>query len=322
VNASAAPSTEYLASDPLEDSRAFRSALGQYGTGVAVITTLSGGQPVGMTVNSFAAVSLDPPLILWSVQNTSGRAAAFTSAQHFAVNVLSTGQVEVSRIVASPAAGTAPFDRIEWTGGLGGAPLIDGAVARFECRTHDVLPGGDHRILLGRVERCSVRDGGPLLFVQGGYATAEPFPAAAAGEAPAAAPADASIGSDRAQFAQLLTTASHRLSRGFDEHRSRFGLSVAGNRVLKRLSAGPLTVEDLVVSAFLGPRAVEDALSQLIEADLVAADGPLYRQTPAGRAVRQQVAEDARRFNEAALAGLPEADVAAAQRVLSALAHD
>ena len=321
MSASAAPTAEYQASDPVQDGRAFRSALGQYGTGVAVITTLSGGVPVGMTVNSFAAVSLDPPLILWSVQNASGRAAAFIGAEHFAVNVLSAEQLDVSRVVASPDAGTDSFSQIAWTEGLGGAPLIDGAIARFECRAHDVLPGGDHQILLGRVEQCTVREGEPLLFVQGGYATHESFSASRVEAGTVTAASDASAASDPAPFVRLVTAVNHRLSRNFDEHRGRFGLSVASSRVLKRLSAGPLTVEDLVASAFLETQAIEDALSQLTEADLVEGDGPTFRQTLTGRAVREQVAENARHFNDATLAGLPEADVAAAYRVLRALAH-
>ncbi|WP_262107323.1 flavin reductase [Arthrobacter sp. Marseille-P9274] len=321
MTASAAPSLEYVASEPLKDIRAFRSALGQYGTGVAVITAMCDGRPVGMTVNSFAAVSLDPPLILWSVQNASGRAAAFTAAAHFAVNVLAAEQVDISRVVASPMAGIDPFDGIAWTEGMEGAPLIDEAIARFECRTHNVLPGGDHQIILGRVERCTVTEGEPLLFVQGAYATSQSFPASTAAHGPAAASAGASD-SDQAQFAQLVTTVNHRLQRNFDEHRSRFGLTVASSRVLKRLSAGPQMVQELVESAFLGPQAIEDALSQLSERGLVETDGPVYCQTQAGRALREEVAEDARRFNEATLAGLPESDVAAAHRVLMALAHD
>lgn len=314
----AAPGAGYQISDPGQDRRAFRSALGQYGTGVAVITTLNGGLPVGMTVNSFAAVSLDPPLILWSVQNTSGRAPAFVGAQHFAVNVLSADQVDVSRIVASPQSGTGAFEQIEWTEGLAGVPLIEGAIARFECRTYDVLPGGDHQILVGHVERCAVAEGEPLLFVQGGYASAS-FPSSGTGAA--ASTEDTSPESEPAPFAQLVTAVNHRLSREFDEHRSRFGLSVGSSRVLKRLSTGPQTVDELVSSAFLGPQAIEDALSELIEENLVEVTGSGFRQTPEGRSLRLQVAENARRFNEAALSGIPEADVEAAYRVLTALAR-
>lgn len=314
----AAPGTGYQVSDPLQDGRAFRSALGQYGTGVAVITTLNGGRPVGMTVNSFAAVSLDPPLILWSVQNSSGRAPAFAGAQHFAVNVLSADQLDISRIVASPQSGTGAFEQIEWTEGLAGVPLIEGAIARFECRTYDVLPGGDHQILVGHVERCAVAEGEPLLFVQGSYAASAPYSASGPEAATAAAGAPES---EPAPFAQLVTAVNHRLSREFDEHRSRFGLSVGSSRVLKRLSTGPQTVDELVTSAFLGPQAIEDALSELIEANLVEDTGSGFRQTPDGRDLRRQVAENARRFNEAALSGIPEADVEAAHRVLSALAR-
>ena len=197
-----------------------------------------------MTVNSFAAVSLDPPLILWSVQNTSGRAPAFVGAQHFAVNVLSADQVDVSRIVASPQGGAGAFEQIEWTEGLAGVPLIEGAIARFECRTYDVLPGGDHQILVGHVERCAVAEGEPLLFVQGGYAASAPFPSSGPGSE--AATEETSPESEPAPFAQLVTAVNHRLSREFDEHRSRFGLSVGSSRVLKRLSTGPLTVDELV----------------------------------------------------------------------------
>lgn len=315
----AAPGAEYHISDPVQDRRAFRSALGQYGTGVAVITTLNGGLPVGMTVNSFAAVSLDPPLILWSVQNTSGRAPAFVGAQHFAVNVLSADQVDVSRIVASPQGGTGAFEQIAWTEGLAGVPLIEGAIARFECRTYDVLPGGDHQILVGHVERCAVAEGEPLLFVQGGYAASAPFPSSGPGSE--ATTEETSPESEPAPFAQLVTAVNHRLSREFDEHRSRFGLSAGSGRVLKRLSTGPQTVDELVSSAFLGPQAIEDALSELIEENLVEVTGSGFRQTPQGRALRRQVAENARRFNEAALSGIPEADVEAAHRVLTALAR-
>ena len=319
MSLSTAPVEEYQASDPANDHRAFRGALGQYGTGVAVITTMSGGVPVGMTVSSFAAVSLDPPLILWSVQNSSRRAEIFTGAKEFAVNVLSAQQVAISRNVASPDAGTDPFQQFQWTEGLGGAPLIDGALARFECRAYEVLPGGDHQIIMGRVSRCTVMEGEPLLFVQGTYATSEPFPSTAEGtgngihESPDSTPVP---------FVQLVTAVNHRLSLNFDEYRSCFGLTVASSRVLKRLSAGPLTVDDLVASAFLAPQAIEDALSELIEANLVQRDGLSFHQTPSGRAVRQQVAANADRFSSDALAGLPGEDVKAAHRVLSALARN
>lgn len=316
MTAVATETPAYEASVPAEDSRAFRNALGQYGTGVAVITTLRDGVPVGMTVNSFAAVSLDPPLVLWSIRNDSGRAPAFVEADSFVVNVLAADQMEVARVVATAGSGPEAFEAIAWTPGADGVPLVDGALARLECRLHEVADGGDHRILVGHVERCSVTDGQPLLFVQGGYALPEPL---LPGDAGGAAEPQYGAPGEPAPFAQLVTAASHRLSRAFDEHRARFGLGVASSRVLKRLSAGPMTCDQLVATCFLGPRAVEDALSELVDAGLVSRSGASYRQTTDGRLVRRQVAESARRFNESALEGLPEADVAAAHRVLAAL---
>lgn len=309
----------YEVSVPEQDGRAFRNALGQYGTGVAVITALQGQTPWGMTVNSFAAVSLDPPLVLWSIRNDSSRAPVFVGAEHFAVNVLAAEQMEVARAVATAGSGSETFDSFAWEPGEQGVPLVTGALARLECRLHEVVDGGDHRILVGRVERCSVTDGQPLLFVQGGYATAEALTAPDVETVPG--PRMAEQG-EPAPFAQLVTAASHRLSRAFDQHRARFGLGVASSRVLKRLGSGPMTLDDLVASCFLGPRAVEDALSELVESSLVRRDGDVWHQTPDGRRVRQQVAESARRFNDQALDGLPEADVAAAHRVLAALARD
>lgn len=306
--------------DPKEDSRGFRNALGQYGTGVAVVTALHDGTPMGMTVNSFAAVSLDPPLVLWSVRSSSARAEAYLGAERFAVNVLSTDQMDVSAAFASGGPDPEAFARLGWTAGVDGAPLVDGSVARFECRLHAVHEGGDHRVIVGEVERFSFSEGEPLIFVQGGYAAPKPFSEDIDSGGPNDRVDPADEAGETLSFAQLLTAASNRLSRGFDEHRTRFGLSVATGRVLQRLSRGPRSVEELASSAFLGTRAVEDALSQLVEAGLVAGSGAAYRLTETGCSLRRQVAASAEQFSNGALAGLSDADVDAARRVLGALA--
>jgi len=152
------------------DSLALRAALGQYATGVAIVTTLDGeGRPAGLTVNSFASVSLDPPLVLWSLAQTSACMQAFKSCHHFAVNVLASDQVEISNRFA--LAGYDKFGGIVWTPGLGGAPLLEGCCARFECRSHARHPGGDHVIFIGRVERFAHEDRTPLVFHGGRYCT-------------------------------------------------------------------------------------------------------------------------------------------------------
>jgi len=149
--------------------RALRKALGAYATGVAVVTARAGQRLVGMTVNSFNSVSLDPPLVLWSVARTAPSAEAFAGAGHFAVNVLGHAQEHLAHQFARSAADK--FDGVAWTEGLGGAALVEGAVAAFECARHAVYDGGDHLIVLGRVERFASAPAAPLVFHGGAFTT-------------------------------------------------------------------------------------------------------------------------------------------------------
>jgi len=157
------------------DDRALRDALGRFATGVTVITTRGpGGEPVGMTANSFAAVSLEPPLVLWSIARQSPSYDAFEEAPHFAVNVLRAGDRDLSNHFATPAEDK--FDGVGFVDGIGGAPLLGDPLASFECRTWQRYDGGDHLIIVGLVERFVCAEGRPLLFYSGGYATARDMP--------------------------------------------------------------------------------------------------------------------------------------------------
>jgi flavin reductase (DIM6/NTAB) family NADH-FMN oxidoreductase RutF len=150
------------------DTRALRTALGLFATGVAVITTrCRSGQLAGLTANSFSAVSLEPPLVLWSLGQNAPSMACFVDADHFAVNVLAVGQRSLSRHFASPQPDK--FSGIMHTMGLDGCPLLNGALAHFECAIENTMPGGDHVIFLGRVLRAAYRPGEPLIFATGGY---------------------------------------------------------------------------------------------------------------------------------------------------------
>jgi len=147
---------------------AFRRALSRYPTGVTVVTACAaGGAAVGITVNSFASVSLHPPLILWSLGEDSANAAAFLAAGRFAVNVLASDQEALARRFARSDAQQA--EQAQFCEAREGVPVIGEALSIFECVREAVHPGGDHHILIGRVERFSSRPGRPLLFHEGGF---------------------------------------------------------------------------------------------------------------------------------------------------------
>jgi flavin reductase (DIM6/NTAB) family NADH-FMN oxidoreductase RutF len=149
--------------------RSLRDAYGRYATGVAVITTMTpAGAPVGLTVNSFSSVSLDPPLVLWSLMRSSTSLPVFRDANRFAVNVLADDQQHLSTRFASRV--EERFAGINWEPGLGGIPLLPGCLAYFECSTHSHVEAGDHVVFLGRVHRFEHRDGAPLLFFASRYA--------------------------------------------------------------------------------------------------------------------------------------------------------
>jgi flavin reductase (DIM6/NTAB) family NADH-FMN oxidoreductase RutF len=154
------------------DPRCFRVGLGHYATGVAVMTTRApDGKLEGLTCNSFAAVSLDPPLILWSLRREAPSRDGFLSAQAFVVNVLADKQSHLSRHFATSHRDK--FHEIEFSVGLAGCPILNHTLAQFECTTDTTLDGGDHIVIVGRVRRLSYRDGAPLIFVRGQYCSSK-----------------------------------------------------------------------------------------------------------------------------------------------------
>ncbi len=154
-----------MAIDPLD----FRKALGNFATGITVISTVDhDGKPVGITANSFNSVSLDPPLILFSLAKTAFSLAAFANHRHFAVNILKEGQEELSNRFARPS-------EDKWAGVWhttweSGCPILMESLASFECRVRNIYDGGDHIIFVGEVLRLfSESEGRPLVFHRGKY---------------------------------------------------------------------------------------------------------------------------------------------------------
>lgn len=156
-------------------AREFRDALSSFATGVTVVTCLDiNGEPVGATASSFNSVSMDPPLILWSITKTAYSADAFINAKHFVVNVLSAEQTDLSNQFAR--SGTDKFADVAVETGTGGVPMLPGAITCFECEAWATYDGGDHQIIVGQVKGMRSNAGSGLVFYRGAYATAEAIP--------------------------------------------------------------------------------------------------------------------------------------------------
>jgi flavin reductase (DIM6/NTAB) family NADH-FMN oxidoreductase RutF len=151
-----------------DNGREFRNALGRYATGIAVITLKTpSGELLGLTVNSFNSVSLTPPLVVWSLANTSSALAAFEASEYYAINVLAADQEELSQRFASRREDR--FAGLTLESGLGGAPLLPGSSARFQVRNTIRHAGGDHVVFIGEVEHFDYRDSDPLIYFGGAY---------------------------------------------------------------------------------------------------------------------------------------------------------
>jgi flavin reductase (DIM6/NTAB) family NADH-FMN oxidoreductase RutF len=153
----------------------FRAALGMFATGVTIVTARApDGSPVGLTANSFNSVSLRPPLVLWSLARSAASMPAFEQGSHYAINILAAEQHALAERFASKAADR--FADVAFREGAGGAPVLEGAAAVFECFNRSRYEEGDHVIFVGQVERCLARAGAqPLIFHGGRYFTELPL---------------------------------------------------------------------------------------------------------------------------------------------------
>ncbi len=157
------------------DTRAFRNAVGHFATGVTVMTASADGVRAGVTANSFSSLSLDPPLVLWSIVKTSTSFPVFAAASHFAVNILAHDQIPLSQQFAKSAADK--FAGIDPKIGAGGCLILPDVCAVIECARQDILDGGDHWILIGRVCGFETADHAPLLYHRGNYSLSRAHPA-------------------------------------------------------------------------------------------------------------------------------------------------
>lgn len=149
--------------------------LGTFATGVTIVTARSaGGELIGLTANSFNSVSLDPPLVLWSLARAAGSMPVLSAGSHYAINILAADQKALAERFATK--GAERWGGVAFTQGLSGAPILAGVVASFECFNRSQYEEGDHVIFVGEVERCHHRpDASPLLFHGGRFYTEHPL---------------------------------------------------------------------------------------------------------------------------------------------------
>ena len=168
------PPSRAAAHPAVSSERAYRDALARFATGVTVICARApDGTLAGFTANSFNSVSLDPPLVVWSLARDASNLAAFEQADGYVINVLADDQVELARRFASPHADR--FTGVDYQLGPVGAPRIAGCVAWFECRHHSQQRAGDHVLFIGRVEAFARHAGTGLVFHHGRYGTTRPL---------------------------------------------------------------------------------------------------------------------------------------------------
>lgn len=149
------------------DQARFREVLGHFATGITIVTALEEGAPVGFTCQAFAALSLDPPMVLLAPARSSTSWPRIAQAGAFCVNILEEDQETLCRAFA--VSGGDKFDGVGWKPGITGSPVLDGALATVECRLGDIFDGGDHELVTGHVVETHVGEGSPLLFYRGGF---------------------------------------------------------------------------------------------------------------------------------------------------------
>jgi len=303
--------------DPAADLRAFRRCLGQFTTGVTVMTTSVDGRPVGVTANSFSSLSLDPPLVMWSIARTSRSFDAFAGAGHYAVNVLGVDQVALSQLFASPVDDR--FTGLDWHPSSTGAPVLPGVIALFECETQAVQDGGDHIILIGRVRRFARYAGNPLIYAQGRYAVAEDHPSVIVRTDAPADQGRAGTSLTDLRFTSLLSYLVSFASEGFDAYRQSEGVSLLHSRTLFAIGRDSVSFDEILRRCELSRISADDVLSSLTEMGVVQGEAGQFRLTAAGLDLLAKLTGQLDRFETDLLSGIPPADVQVTRRVLESL---
>jgi 3-hydroxy-9,10-secoandrosta-1,3,5(10)-triene-9,17-dione monooxygenase reductase component len=256
------------------DTTTYRKALGSFTTGVTVVTTrASDGRDVGLTANSFNSVSLDPPMVLWSLAKSSGSLGAFRESGAFAVHVLSADQEALSRRFAQRGADR--FKDLEIVRGTGGVPLLNGCAARFQCRTAFQYEGGDHVILVGEVVTFDSSELPPLVFHGGNYAVA----VKRSDDVRQAIEPESSFSRDFLGY--LLGVTHYQVSQKVRRELDRRQLSEEAYLILGLGATGNLALAEMAKAVnFTGRRLTPATVESLARRGLVQADAATIEQAP------------------------------------------
>lgn len=300
------------------DPRAFRRALGNFATGVTVMTAATpAGQQVGVTANSFNSVSLEPALILWSIDKRSTSYEVFAEASHFAVNVLAADQIELSNQFARPSDNK--FAGVEFARGAGDAPLLADCAARFQCERHQILEGGDHWIMLGKVVAFDDFGRSPLLYHQGAYSMVLPHTRMHRKEE-VRRPASALQGRLADNMYYLMTQAVRCYQAGYQPRQLSTGLRTSEARMLMVLeNDSGLGMADLQREVDMPMREIEQAIEILKRKDLVIDRAEGYELTQAGIDQTEDLWAISREQQEAVFSQFTDEQVATFKQVLRTL---
>lgn len=267
--------------NPAIDPHAFRRALGNFATGVTIMTaTGPDGEKIGVTANSFNSLSLDPPLILWSGAKNSRSCAKFETATHFAVNILASDQMALSNQFAGKSEDK--FAGVTWEEGIGGVPIFEGCAGRFQCELYDKFDGGDHWIFVGKVVSFDESGRPPLCFHQGAYSMVFGHPESAPKPDAAAAKAGSkSRMDDHIFFLMLQAVRSYHAAYGPKLDKLELSLNEARTLLAlnERAQADAAELVELVNTPL---EEIQEALLLLTGRDLIVARSGGHALTDAG----------------------------------------
>jgi len=310
----------------------FRSALGRFATGITIVTAQpDDAAPVGLTVNSFNSVSLDPPLVLWSLNRQAHSLPIFSHVGHFGVSILSAHQMDLSQRFASPIEDR--FEGVDVFTSVTGAPLIQNSTAWFDCQCRHYYEGGDHLIFVGEVLAFGVSDLPALLYESGKYKVTGPHSSLpeAAPRYPASEPSvtASGVGQSSEDLSYLLAKASKWVSGELPNDLKQNGLSTTDWRILSCLLRYRETTVGQLAQVALAPQpTVTKAIDRLCDQKFVQRDADAKDRrkasislTAEGESLTRSLTAAANNYEAARLSACNSNDVAALRSALAGVAR-